>query len=201
MLYCLTGEVIEVGQNSVILDVNGIGFLVNASLQTLSDVKAGTSAKLFISESIGENNYDLFGFSGLREKQFFELLISISGVGPKAALSLLSSLNTDALILAVANDDVKALMAAPGIGKKIAQRILLELKDKLGAELPSLMSSASSIQISPSQSIEGKEISDAVAGLSVLGYSTAEISAVIKKSDWTVMSADQIIREVLKKMI
>lgn len=201
MLYCLTGEVIEVGQNSVILDVNGIGFLVNASLQTLSDVKAGTSAKLFISESIGENNYDLFGFSGLREKQFFELLISISGVGPKAALSLLSSLNTDALILAVANDDVKALMAAPGIGKKIAQRILLELKDKLGAELPSLMSSASSIQISPSQSIEGKEISDAVAGLSVLGYSTAEISAVIKKSDWTGMSADQIIREVLKKMI
>ena len=157
MLYCLTGEVIEVGQNSVILDVNGIGFLVNASLQTLSDVKAGTSAKLFISESIGENNYDLFGFSGLREKQFFELLISISGVGPKAALSLLSSLNTDALILAVANDDVKALMAAPGIGKKIAQRILLELKDKLGAELPSLMSSASSIQIPPSQSIEGKE--------------------------------------------
>ena len=141
MLYYLIGTVSEIGQNSIILEVGGIGFQVNTSLQTISDVKTGSQVKLYISESIGENNYDLYGFSEQREKRFFELLVSISGVGPKAAISVLSVMNTDELVHAVMTDDIKALTAAPGIGKKIAQRILLELRDKLGAELPNLASS------------------------------------------------------------
>ena len=189
MLYYLIGTVSEIGQNSIILEVGGIGFQVNTSLQT-------------ISESIGENNYDLYGFSEQREKRFFELLVSISGVGPKAAISVLSVMNTDELVHAVMTDDIKALTAAPGIGKKIAQRILLELRDKLGAELPNLASSISDSVKQPGKlPSENQAIFDAMAGLSVLGYSSAEVSAIIRRSDWTGMTAEQIIREVLKNMV
>ena len=201
MLYYLIGTVSEIGQNSIILEVGGIGFQVNTSLQTISDVKTGSQVKLYISESIGENNYDLYGFSEQREKRFFELLVSISGVGPKAAISVLSVMNTDELVHAVMTDDIKALTAAPGIGKKIAQRILLELRDKLGAELPNLASSISDSVKQPGKlPSENQAIFDAMAGLSVLGYSSAEVSAIIRRSDWTGMTAEQIIREVLKNM-
>ena len=140
MFYYLKGTVSEIGQNSLIVDVNGIGFLINTSLKTISSVAQGQQTKLFIAESIGESNFDLYGFSEQQEKRFFELLISVSGVGPKAAISLLSSMNTDMLVMAIINDDSKALTSAPGIGKKIAQRIILELRDKLGAEVPSFAS-------------------------------------------------------------
>ena len=202
MLYYLIGTVSEIGQNSIILEVGGIGFQVNTSLQAISDVKTGSQVKLYISESIGENNYDLYGFSEQREKRFFELLVSISGVGPKAAISVLSVMNTDELVHAVMTDDIKALTAAPGIGKKIAQRILLELRDKLGAELPNLASSISDSVKQPGKlPSENQAIFDAMAGLSVLGYSSAEVSAIIRRSDWTGMTAEQIIREVLKNMV
>ena len=202
MLYYLIGIVSEIGQSSIILEVGGIGFQVNTSLQTISDVKTGSQVKLYISESIGENNYDLYGFSEQREKRFFELLVSISGVGPKAAISVLSVMNTDELVHAVMTDDIKALTAAPGIGKKIAQRILLELRDKLGAELPNLASSISDSVKQPGKlPSENQAIFDAMAGLSVLGYSSAEVSAIIRRSDWTGMTAEQIIREVLKNMV
>ena len=202
MLYYLIGTVSEIGQSSIILEVGGIGFQVNTSLQTISDVKTGSQVKLYMSESIGENNYDLYGFSEQREKRFFELLVSISGVGPKAAISVLSVMNTDELVHAVMTDDIKALTAAPGIGKKIAQRILLELRDKLGAELPNLASSISDSVKQPGKlPSENQAIFDAMAGLSVLGYSSAEVSAIIRRSDWTGMTAEQIIREVLKNMV
>ena len=202
MLYYLIGTVSEIGQNSIILEVGGIGFQVNTSLQAISDVKTGSQVKLYISESIGENNYDLYGFSEQREKRFFELLVSISGVGPKAAISVLSVMNTDELVHAVMTDDIKALTAAPGIGKKIAQRILLELRDKLGAELPNLASSISDSVKQPGKlPSDNQAIFDAMAGLSVLGYSSAEVNAIIRRSDWTGMTAEQIIREVLKNMV
>ena len=202
MLYYLIGTVSEIGQNSIILEVGGIGFQVNTSLQTISDVKTGSQVKLYISESIGENNYDLYGFSEQREKRFFELLVSISGVGPKAAISVLSVMNTDELVHAVMTDDIKALTAAQKKKKKIAQRILLELRDKLGAELPNLASSISDSVKQPGKlPSENQAIFDAMAGLSVLGYSSAEVSAIIRRSDWTGMTAEQIIREVLKNMV
>ena len=201
MFYYLNGTVSEIGQSSIILDVGGVGFEVNTSLQTISDLKIGNQAKLYISESVGENNYDLYGFSELKEKRFFQLLISVSGVGPKAAISLLSSLRTDSLILAIVNDDIKTLTAAPGIGKKIAQRILLELRDKLGAELPAVSAAADSFVTQNASAVEDRAVADAIAGLSVLGYSASEVNPIIRRTDWAGMSADQIIREVLKNMI
>ena len=202
MFYYLNGTVVEIGQSSLVLDVNGIGFFINTSLKTLSSVKTSAPARLYISESIGENNFDLYGFADLQEKRFFELLISVSGVGPKAAISLLSALNTDMLVMAIVNDDAKALTAAPGIGKKIAQRIILELRGKHGAEMPSMAADVSSVEAASSDvSVGNSAVSDAVAALSVLGYSTAEITPIIKNRDWTGMEADQIIRLVLKNMI
>ncbi len=202
MFYYLKGTVAEIGQNSLVLDVSGIGFFINTSLKTLSSVKASSPATLYISESIGESNFDLYGFADLQEKRFFELLISVSGVGPKAAISLLSSLNTDTLVMAIVNDDAKALTSAPGIGKKIAQRIILELRDKLGAEVPTMAASISAGEGTPGSILGGNNaVSDAIAALTVLGYSMTEISPIIKSGDWTGMEAEQIIRIVLKNMI
>lgn len=202
MFYYLKGTVAEIGQSSLVLDVSGIGFFINTSLKTLSSVKASSPATLYISESIGESNFDLYGFADLQEKRFFELLISVSGVGPKAAISLLSSLNTDTLVMAIVNDDAKALTSAPGIGKKIAQRIILELRDKLGAEVPTMAASISAGEGTPGSIPGGNSaVSDAIAALTVLGYSMTEISPIIKSGDWTGMEAEQIIRIVLKNMI
>lgn len=201
MFYSLTGKVTEIGQNNIVLDVGGIGFLLNTSLQTISSLEIGNQVRLFVSESIGENNFDLYAFSELKEKHFFELLISVSGVGPKVAISLLSSQRTDSLVFAIVNDDVKSLSSAPGVGKKIAQRIILELRDKLGVELSSLGTSGISNTTSQLPSVPNKAVADAIAGLNVLGYSTAEVSAIIQRSDWTGMTSEQIIREVLKNMV
>ena len=165
MFYYLNGEIEEILINSLVVDINGIGFLVNTSLKTISEMKLGQRIKLYITEAIGESNFDLYGFADLQEKRFFELLISVSGVGPKAAISLLSSLNTDQLLMAVINDDSKLLTSAPGIGKKIAQRIIMELKDKLANELPTLPETVIQGTQNSSLSEQNSDVSDAVAAL------------------------------------
>ena len=201
MFYYLTGIVNETGPNSIVFDVGGIGFYINSSLKTISAIKRGQEARLYISESIGESNFDLYGFSDLQEKRFFELLIGVSGVGPKAAISLLSTMNTDTLIMAVLNEDLKAITGAPGIGKKIAQRIVLELREKLGAEMPGLAAAADGPAAVLPSGGDSKALSDAMAALTVLGYSSADISPILRSGDWTGMSTDQIIRAVLKSMV
>ena len=201
MFYYLNGEIEEILINSLVVDINGIGFLVNTSLKTISEVKLGQRIKLYITEAIGESNFDLYGFADLQEKRFFEFLISVSGVGPKAAISLLSSLNTDQLLMAVINDDCKLLTSAPGIGKKIAQRIIMELKDKLANELPTLPETDIQGTQNRSLSEQNSDVSDAVAALMALGYSSAEINPIIRAGNWTGMRAEQIIRAVLKNMI
>ena len=201
MFYYLTGIVNETGPNSVVLDVGGIGFFVNSSLKTISGLNRGQEARLYISESIGESNFDLYGFADLQEKRFFELLIGVSGVGPKAAISLLSTLNTDTLIMAVLNEDLKTITSAPGIGKKIAQRIVLELREKMGGEMPNLAAGVVETPFAQPDVGDSKAMSDALAALTVLGYSSAEISPILRKGSWTGMSSDQIIRTVLKSMV
>ena len=199
MFHYLTGIVSEVYPNAVVLDVKGLGFYLNTSLNSISTVSRNQQAKFFIYESIGESNFDLYGFTDVKEKRFFESLISVSGVGPKAAVSLLSSLTPDAMIMAIINHDEKALTAAPGIGKKIAQRIILELKDKMAAE-----SEIPNMDFKPSinfvQKMD-KNVADAISALLLLGYSSAEINPYIQGKDWTGTGTDQIIKEVLKNMI
>lgn len=198
MFYHLEGTVAEFGQNLVVLDCGGIGFALSATLNTISKLKTGERARLYVSESIGESNFDLYGFADKSEKRCFEMLLSISGIGPKAALSILSCNSPESLALAIMNNDLKALTVAPGIGKKIAQRVVLELKDKVSKEIEPL---DIGVQPLPSGQAVDASLADAMAALTVLGYSSAEIAPVLKGIDSASMSAEEIIRAVLKKMV
>ena len=201
MFYHLNGTVAELGQNLVVLDCGGIGFALNATLNTVSRMKMGEKAKLYIAESIGETNFDLFGFADKTEKRCFEMLISVSGIGPKAALSILSYSTPEGLALAIMNNDVKALTVAPGIGKKIAQRVILELKDKIAKEMgASDMSGLPAVSV-PTAAAENSSVNDALTALTVLGYSSAEVAPVLKQMDLTGMNAEQIIKAVLRHMV
>jgi Holliday junction DNA helicase RuvA len=202
MLYHLNGTVAEIGQNLAVIDCGGVGYAVNVTLHTLSRLKAGEKAKLYITESIGETNFDLYGFAERSEKRCFEMLIAVSGIGPKAALSILGTNSPESLALAILNEDVKALTVAPGIGKKIAQRVILELKDKIGKELGETEWSALPAAAAPAAPAgENKALSDAMAGLAVLGYSSAELGPVLKRMDLTGLDAQAIIKAVLKEFV
>ena len=199
MLYHIEGVVSELGPGLAVIDCGGIGFGMAVTAYTLAGLKAGEKAKLFVAESIGENNFDLFGFLDKNERRCFEMLTSVSGIGPKAAMSILSHNTPEGLALAIMSNNEKALTVAPGIGKKIAQRVILELKDKVSREVSSVDFSTPSItQTAPSSS---SAVSDALTGLGVLGYSSAEIAPVLKKLDTGSMTAEQIIRAVLKQMV
>ena len=199
MFYHLEGTVSEFGPDHLVLDCRGLGFYISITPLTASALKLGETKRIYISESIGENNFDLYGFLSSEDKRFFELLTTVSGIGPKAALSLLSSNNADSLSLIILNGNESALTACPGIGKKTAQRIILELKDKIAKEFSS--SSEPSPVISSIRDDSNKAYKDAVAALSVLGYSQNETAAVLKQINITGLTSDEIIREVLKFMI
>ena len=202
MFYHIEGTVAELAPNLAVLDCGGLGFALNVTTNTLSRLKPGERAKLFVSESIGETNFDLFGFFDKSEKRCFEMLIGVSGIGPKAALSILSYNSPDSLALAVLNDDTKALTVAPGIGKKIAQRVILELKDKIGKDLGTSDWTAMPAAASPTAPAgENRALSDALAGLAVLGYSSQELSPVLKRMDLTGLDAQGIIKQVLKEFV
>lgn len=198
MFYHLDGKVAELGQGMAVIDCNGVGYLVNTSLTTQSRLKVGERSKLYISESVREDAFELFGFATKSEKRSFDLLIGVSGVGPKAALSILSAYTPEALAMAILSGDEKALTVAPGIGKKIAQRVILELKDKLAKErgdfeLP--MKSGAPVAVG-----DGK-LSDAAAALAVLGYGPAEINVALKGVDVAPLTVEEIIKAALKNMM
>lgn len=199
MFYHIEGLVSELEPNLAVVDCAGIGFALNASANTVSMLKKGSKAKLFVAESVSENAFDLFGFATKSEKRCFEMLTSVSGIGPKAALSILSYNTPEGLALAVLNSDEKALTIAPGIGKKIAQRVILELKDKMSKEMGGT-SLDFSMPVTAAQT-SGGSVNEAIAGLAVLGYSTADISPVLKSLDTSGMTSGQIIKAVLKNMV
>lgn len=198
MFYHINGIVSELEPNLAVVDCAGLGFAVNITMNTAAALGIGEKAKLYISEAIGENNFDLYGFMNKSEKRSFEMLISVSGIGPKAAMSILSHNTPESLALAIMSDDVKALTVAQGIGKKIAQRVILELKDKISKEATSFEQMPIAAAVSPAQS---SAVNDALMGLSVLGYSSAEISPLLKKLDAENMTAEEIIKAVLKQMV
>ena len=134
MFYYLDGTVAEILPGLAVIDCGGVGYACKTTNYTLSRLKKGQKAKLYTHLNVGEDIFELYGFSALNELNSFRLLIGVSGVGPKAALSILSVGSPEALAMAIVTGDEKALTAAPGIGKKIAQRIILELKDKMAKE-------------------------------------------------------------------
>ncbi len=198
MFHHIEGIVSEIGPNLAVIDCGGIGFAMNTTLNTLSRIKSGEKCRLYVSEAVKEDAFDLYGFYTKSERRCFEMLTAVSGIGPKAALSILSANTPEGLALAVMNNNEKALTVAPGIGKKIAQRVILELKDKIGQE------SAESAITLPSAAVpvgDNSALNDAVSALGVLGYSSSEIAPLLKKLDLTGMTTEQIIKAVLKSMV
>ena len=202
MLYYLEGNVSVIAQNLAVIDIGGVGYACFTTLNTLSHLETGKKAKLFTYCNIKEDAFDIYGFYNTSEKRAFEQLLSVSGVGPKAALSILSSASPESLALAIIGDDETALTVAPGIGKKLAQRIILELKDKVSKEMPALKASGF-VPASDGAGIAGAGTKqrDAAAALTVLGYSQPEISAALRTIDIETLPVEEIIREVLKSSI
>ena len=197
MLYYVSGPVTVLEPGLAVIDCGGVGYGCRITTYTAAQLKLNTPAKLYVTESIKEDAYDIYGFSTREEQRCYELLTAVNGVGPKAALSILSSGGPQNFTLAVMTGDEKMLTAAQGIGKKIAQRIILELKDKIGGSNMELDFSggpaAAPVQKSSSVGL-------ATAALQELGYSPAEISLALKGAD-TNMTTEDLIRHALRAMV
>lgn len=196
MYYYISGDVVKSDSSSVIIDNNGIAYILYASLGTVSAVAGKDTAKLYTYFSVKEDSHDLYGFYTEDELSAFKLLIDVSGVGPKAALAILSVLTPDKLALAVSSGDVKAISAAQGVGKKIAERVVLELKDKFKGMSVQGDGSASVVITNNSDNA-----SEAINALVVLGYSRAEANKAVGSVDTNGMQIDDIIRAALKLMM
>lgn len=200
MFYYLNGTVAVLENCLAVIDCGGVGFSCNTSMRSLSALEIGQKVKMYTVCVIREDAFDIYGFTTPAELNSFKMLTGISGVGPKAAISILSSSSPEELALAVANGNEKALTIAPGIGKKLAQRILLELKDKVSADMRGL--TPGSVSTSAGQSAAGDQKSrDVAAALSVLGYNPSEINSVLSKMDITNLSVEEAIRQVLKSSL
>ena len=196
MFYYLEGTVTVIEPGHAVIDCGGVGYGCFASINTLARLELGKKAKLFTYCNIKEDAFDIFGFAATSEKHCFEMLLSVSGVGPKAALSILSACTPESLAMAVVADDVAVLTRASGVGKKLAQRVILELKDKVSKETQ-IMQSAGYI---PVTGASGKA-DEAHAALAVLGYAPAEISSLMRNIDFENMTTEEIIREALKSSL
>jgi len=197
MLYYVSGTVAVLEPGLAVIDCGGVGYGCRVTAYTASQLKLNQSARLYITESIREDAYDLYGFSSREEQRCYELLISVNGVGPKAAMAILSSGGPQNFTLAVMTGDEKMLTAAQGIGKKIAQRIILELKDKVGGGSGELDLSAGIQAPAPAA---GGSAGLARAALQELGYSPAEIAAALKGADPNA-TTEELVRYALRAMV
>lgn len=200
MYYYVSGEVAHVEPYLAVIDCGGVGYACRTTTFTLSQIKKGDKAKLFTYFSVREDAMDLYGFASSEELKLFQQLISVSGVGPKAALSILSAGTPANLALAIITGDEKSLTAAAGVGKKLAQRIILELKDKL-TKGQTVSAAGESVAGPAVTIIPQNKLSEASAALAVLGYSQAEINVALKGIDIDNQSLEQIIRLALKNMM
>ena len=200
MYYYVSGTVAHVEPYLAVIDCGGVGYACRTTTYTLSQIKKGDQAKLFTYLSVREDAMDLYGFASQEELKLFRRLISVSGVGPKAALGILSSTSPANLAMSIITGDEKALTAAQGVGKRIAQRVILELKDKL-AKGQAISSSGENISVPAMTIIPQNKLSEASAALAVLGYSQAEINVALKDIDMDTLPLEQIIRLALKNML
>ena len=199
MIYYISGPVTILEPGLAVVECGGVGYGCRITAYTAGQLKLNQNARLYITESIREDAHDLYGFISREEQHCYELLTSVNGVGPKAAMAILSSGGPQNFTLAVMTGDEKMLTAAQGVGKKIAQRIILELKDKLGGcgmELDFSMGAAAA----PSDPAQTGNKFMAHAALQELGYSPAEIRSALKDADPN-LSTEEMIRHALRAMV
>ncbi len=195
MLYYVSGIVAVLEPGLAVIDCGGVGYGCRVTAYTAAQLKLEQKAKLFVTESIREDAYDLYGFISREEQRCYELLTSVTGVGPKAALAILSA-GPQNFTLAVMTGDEKLLTAAQGVGKKLAQRIILELKDKIGGSSMELDFSGPTV----SAPVTGGNTAMANAALQELGYSPAEIATALKGADPNA-TTEELIRYALRAMV
>ena len=187
MIGFLTGKIISSKPTQITLDVNGVGYLVNISISTFEKISDKETVSLFIHTSVKEDSITLFGFYTLSEKEMFELLISISGIGPKVSLGILSGISVDDLKDAIANGNVSRLIAIPGIGRKTAERVVLELRNKVDS-----IKADGSIKITSAKD-------EAISALATLGYQRQLAEKVVR--DLLSENANYSLEELIRKAL
>ena len=196
MIYSVNGTVEVIELNLAVIDCGGVGYACRTTANTISQLKIGEKAKLLTYLAIREDAAELFGFADTAELSCFKMLISVSGVGPKAALSILSGMTPQSFALCVASGDSKTLTNAPGIGKKTAERIVLELKDKVSKQDVAAGVKGSQIPVVAAAS---NTVAEAVSALMVLGYTNTEATNALSGLD-PASPADELIKAGLKKL-
>lgn len=193
MIYSVRGKLIHTENSAAVVECGGVGYLCQTTMNTLKTLKLNSEVTLYTYLNVREDAVDLFGFATQNELATFKTLISVSGVGPKAGLSVLSELTAEQVAMAIATDDIKTITRAQGIGKKIAQRIILELKDKLAK---SEQTQSGNVQMT--QTAIGN-VPKAIEALGVLGYTPADVSPVLANFD-AGLPVEQLIAMTLKQM-
>ena len=197
MIYSLTGKVVALDRNGLAVQCGGIAFFCFSTMNTLKNVALNTETTVYTYLNVREDAMELYGFTTQNELDSFKQLITVSGVGPKAALAILSVLTPDKLALSIASGDAKAITTAQGVGAKIANRIILELKNKFSTEL----TEAQSELVGAVQMTAGAEnVGEAIEALVQLGYSRSEAAAALGKLDST-LPVEELIRQALKSLI
>ena len=197
MFSYIKGSLEEKSSNYVVIDVMGIGykiFMSDSSINSIGEI--GEKVKVHTHYHVREDDISLYGFLTNEELKMFELLLSVSGVGAKSAISMLSNISPSEFAVSIVNNDITKLTKVPGIGKKSAQRIVLELKDKLKAEQELVNNEA--IQENEDLIDIGSDVEEAMSALQILGYNRKEIQKAISQFDYKSMSIEDIIRFGLK---
>lgn len=195
MFSYIKGILVVKSINYIVVDVGGVGFKIFMSATTIGKLgEIGEEVKIYTHMQVREDDMSLYGFITNEELRMFELLISVSGVGAKSAITMLSSITPSSFALAVISNDIKTLTKIPGIGSKTAQRIVLELKDKLKTEESIANTQNAEIKVAIQ---DDNKVSEAVAALKVLGYTLTEIERVLSKIETNSMSVEDIIRTAL----
>lgn len=199
MFYSLTGKLVLKGEQFSAVSCGGVAFKCFTTRNTLASLpETGSDVTLFTYLSVREDALDLFGFISEEELECFKLLIGVSGVGPKAGLAILSELTPDAFYTAVSTGDGKSITAANGVGPKLAQRVIMELKDKIGAF--SFTTESAVTQKGASAASQGSGYLEALSALVALGYSQGEAAEALKNADRS-LSAELLIKEALKNLV
>jgi holliday junction DNA helicase RuvA len=198
MIGCLIGEVLALEAPTVVLNVNGVGYEVDTPLSTFCQLQKGQKVTLWTHLAVREDAQLLYGFLAAQEKSIFRTLLKVNGVGPKMALAILSTLSTEMLIHTVEHEDVSTLVKVPGVGKKTAERLMIELRDRFKAMASSTPSSNSTVdQI---QFTGHSAVAEAEAALQSLGYKPLEAQKLINAVKADLTDAGEIIRAALKSM-
>ncbi len=197
MFYSVRGKLIHMDSSTAVVECGGVGYNCQTTMNTLKNLRLGDEVTLFTYLNVREDAMELFGFSAKTELDTFKTLIGVSGVGPKAGLAILSELSPEQVAMAIATDDIKTITRAQGVGKKIAQRIVLELKDKLAKSLSSEDTSLPSAAAAANAAMGN--IPKAIEALGVLGYSPADVSGILATMD-SALPVEQLIAQTLRQM-